>query len=857
MIGEAGLGKTRLLQTFIDAHPGVVRAAGRPGDAGVPFATLARLLRAVLALADTASEALVLPSRGEIARVLPEFDAGGARPAGEGQRLQLQRALRQLLAAQPKLTGLIVDDLHFADEASLEMLGALIDPGDAQAEDVPALRWALAYRPAEAGSPVQALHDGLVEQTRLAPLVLAPLDEAALAALVDSLGLPGVDGKALAPGLRRRTGGNPLFVLETLKQAWVERTLAQLADTKHLPRPVSVGRLIERRVAQLSPGALALARVASIAGVDFGIALAEHVLGVGAMQFADALNELEAAQVLRGTQFAHDLVHDAVHGSVPQAIARHTHGQVAMWLEQHGGEPARIAAHWEAAGTGARALPWLDQAAQAARRAFRAKDYIAFLERKSAIEANEGQREAAFATMMRAAEEYTNVHSEIDTALAYCDRLDALAATPAQRLDAKLQRANLLRQHVDCDASLRLAQSLMPELVRLGDPALLARCQIEIGSSLMTGHRPREALPYLEACSAWVEANGDDALKSELHGTLGVGYDNVGQLDDALPHHRLGFECAHRSGNVSNAAVACGNHACNRIDAGDIVEAERLLQQGQQIIAMYDDFGGGSGTLQLLRALCLSALGRYGPALAQAEAGLQSVRQYQEGHVPNAKLRTAQCWWHLGQWARVRQLLDAVAVEDTLNVSARVAHARLTWAWARAGLGDGAAVERAHAALATVLASIDPGERPDLELPLRIDLAQTLEPVAGLAELDAVRAAAERIGHLGTVLATRVRAAEAALAVDAGRAKREALEALALAEARQTTALLPAELWLHAARALQAAGDEAGAAAVLKRGAQWLDETATLHVPEPFRDGFLERNPVNRALRGLVARVRA
>ena len=42
---------------------------------------------------------------------------------------------------------------------------------------------------------------------------------------MDSLGLPGARGAALAAGLHQRTGGNPLFVLETLKQAWVEGQL--------------------------------------------------------------------------------------------------------------------------------------------------------------------------------------------------------------------------------------------------------------------------------------------------------------------------------------------------------------------------------------------------------------------------------------------------------------------------------------------------------------------------------------------------------------------------------------------------------------------------------------------------------
>ncbi|MDH4052415.1 MAG: AAA family ATPase, partial [Rubrivivax sp.] len=657
LIGEAGQGKTRLLQAFIEGQRGVVRAAGRPGDAGVPFATLARLLRAVLALGGESAPAaaLALPSRGEIARVLPELDGSGLRPAGEGQRLVLQRALRGLLASQPGLKGLVVDDLHFADEASLEMLGALIDGDDEDDDPTRGLQWALAYRPADAGSPVQALHDGLVEQARLASLALAPLGEAALAALVDSLGLPGVVGAALAPGLWRRTGGNPLFVLETLKQAWVERTLSALADARSLPRPVGIGRLIERRVAQLSPAALALARVASIAGEDFSIALAEHVLGATAMQFADALNELEAAQVLRGTQFAHDLVFDAVHDSVPQAIACHTHGQVAGWLEQYGGEPARIAAHWESARQAVRALPWLEQAALAARRALRAKDYIAFIERKSDIEVAAGRAEDAFVSLMRAAEEFTNVDSALDTALAYCDRLDALAATPHQALEARLQRANLLRQHVDIDAATAVVRAAMPQAARLQDPSLLMRCRLELGSCLMAGRSPAEALPHLEACVAWVAEHGDDELRSELHGSLGVGYDNLGRLDEALPHHSRAVELAYASGNLSNAAVACGNHACNRIDAGDLVEADRLLQRGQQIMLMYDQYGSNTGLLQMLRALCLCHLANYGQALAQAEAALSSVCQYQAGYEPNARLRVAHCWWHLGQWARLRQ----------------------------------------------------------------------------------------------------------------------------------------------------------------------------------------------------------
>lgn len=861
VIGEAGLGKTRLLQECAQAQAGLVHVSARPGDAGVPFASLARLLRAVTALAPS-PPALEDSTRREIARVLPEFDSAAPRVGGEGQRLVLQRAVKALLASQQNLTGLLVDDLHFADPASLDMLLTLIDAtgsSDGQREAgltaAPPLRWALAYRPAEAGSPLHGLHDALVEQVRLQPLALAPLDEAALAALVDSLRLPGVDGRTLAPGLRQRTGGNPLFVLETLKQAWVERTLHSLADAQQLPRPLSVGRLIQRRVGQLSPAALALARVASIAGLDFEIALAEQVLGVTAMQFADALNELEAAQVLRGDAFAHDLVFEAVQASVPATIAARTHGQVAAWLEARAGEPARVAEHWIAAQQGLRALPWLQLAADAARRALRAKEYVAFMERKSRIEEQADLAEAAFISLLAAAEEFVNVDLDAAVSSTHCDRLDRLASTPAQRAEALLQRGHLHQQRGEYERAEHLARAALNASVVLSDTALTVRCRRALSVACVMGNRFGEASQQLEACIAWVDQHSGDAERSEAHGDLAVMYDNLGRLEDALPHHRLAYDLSRRCGNLSNASTACSNYACNRLDAGQLAAAEQSLQQGQQLLAAYDGFGAHTGTLQVLRALCLCHLGRYADALVQAELGVASTLRYQPGRADNARVRLASCWWHLGQSARLGQQLDAVTVDAQSDLSVRVMHARLSSWHANARDASAASIEAARQALLATAASLG-DDRPDLRLPLAIDLAAGAEPELALRQLDAIRAEAERIGHWGVVLAAHIRAAGAATACDPHRARREALAALALADqGRQTTSSLPAELWLNAGRALAAAGDAAKSAEVLTQGRAWLQTTAREQVPEPFRDSFLHRNPVNRELLALAARL--
>lgn len=859
LIGEAGMGKTRLLQAFVDGREGFVHVAGRPGDAGVPFATLARVLREVLNTNDAGASAAALPSttRGAIARVLPEFDGGPVpRPYGEGQRLVLLRAVQTLLAAHAGIHTLLIDDLHFADAASIEMLGSLIDGIDTAGGGAPApRRWMLAYRPAEAGSALHALHDRLVEQVRLAPWTLAPLGLAALAELVDSLALPGVSGSALAPGLLKRTGGNPLFVLETLKQAWVERTLAQLADAQTLPRPLSVGRLIERRVAQLSPRALAVARVAAIAGVDHGIALAEHVLQAPAMVLADAIGELEAAQVMRDDAFAHDLVAETVHASVPASVAVHTHAQVASWLEQHGGEPARIARHWIDGRQDLRALPWLGQAAEIARTALRHRECTAFLETKSAIEAAAGRDAEAFVSLHAAAEEAISAGCGASAGVSYCDRLDRLAANPEQELIALLLRANLHGHLGHSETAIETGERALLLAEQAGDERRVMQAHLVLTDACSVGSRFADAVRHAQACIGWVDAHGSGYERALAHGSLALGLDNLGRGAEALPHHQRGLAIAIELRDVQQASVASVNLGRNRLFAGRIDEADDAFARGEQFLGGYEGAASHAPMLHMARSLTLCTLGRMAEGLAAAERALQAVHRVQPGHVGLAQVRLAAVWWQLGQWARLKRSLDAVPAEALSNAAVRVGRARLLWEYAKALGAPPAERDARQRELEGVLAGLAVGERPDLRLPLVLALADARDPGAALVAIDGVRVEATRIGYGNVVLASHQRAAEVACACDPRRARREALAALALQEqGLRTTALLPAEVWLHAGCALEAAGDRAHAGEVAALGRQWLMQ-AVQQMDEAFRDGFLQRNPANRDLLALAVRL--
>src|SRR5262249_11267602 len=124
---------------------------------------------------------------------------------------------------------------------------------------------------------------------------------------------------------------------------------------------------------------------AAIAGSDFEPELAAHVLQTNELALADAWTELEAAQVLKGAAFAHDLVYESTLRSVPTPIAQQTHRRIAQFLEPRGSEPARVAAHCTAAGEADRAVPPFKAAAVRAEAAARFGEARSLIARAIAI----------------------------------------------------------------------------------------------------------------------------------------------------------------------------------------------------------------------------------------------------------------------------------------------------------------------------------------------------------------------------------------------------------------------------------------------------------------------------------------
>ncbi len=829
--GEAGMGKSRLLQALASDAPALVLAAGRPGDALVPYASMARLLHAVVSRLPAPLPAAM---RRRLAPLLPALDPD-AGMRGKAHGTPMLGPVQELLArAREHVDGLVLDDVHFADGASVELLQALLTAP----RQTPSFRWCLGLRPPEPLSRQQALLGALASAGPLTRVGLAALDVAQMAELIDSLHLHGVHGAALATSLRQRSGGNPLFALETLKLAWADGALATQAE---LPRSTSLAQLIGQQLARLSAPALMLARLAAVAGVDFKLTLAEQLTQQNALQLADAWHELETQQVLVGDEFAHDLIFEAVLAGVPAVIARHLHAKLAEHLEAAQGEPARVAAHWEAAGQRERALPSLRLAAERAHAALREHERIDFLLRAADIAQASGDTDAAFDSVARAIDSHMNT---IRQASGYplLDRLDALAHSPVQRAQAMGRRAWYCIQIADEAGALRYGHEALLLASPLGDGALTAVIRQRLATTLAQAGRFDDALPHFEALLPGVDQLLGAEQASEFHGNFAAVLDNLGQPEKAAEHRHISIAAARQTGNPAQQVSELANHAVSRLNVGDVAQAHGALVQARQVIAAYDMQGSTVGFVAVLRMQCARAIGAYGEALAAASEAHAELSQSNPARLPVVQMHLAHCWLDLGQHARASQALAAALAPGALASHFAARHAVLAAKLARR-LG-----QDTRALLAQARAQVPSHGWPEVAFIVDTEAALDMPLAQALAQLDAVQTRAQALGLRGSVLAAWVRRAQLLAAADQPRGAVAAGEALALAEHVAPTLMYGGEVWLHAAHALRVAGAGAQSETVLAGARQWLAARCEHDVPTDFRESFLQRNPVNLAL---------
>jgi predicted ATPase len=300
--GEPGIGKTSLVTRFLgDLDAGARVLYGTCDDLSIP-----RPLGPIRDLVGNVSPALV------------EALSAGAAPH------EIQALLIAELERPPQPTVLVLEDVHWADDAtfdSITVLGRRIGA-------VPALL-VLTFRRGEA-PPGHRLYAtlGAIRADDLVVLELAPLSETAVASIAG-------DG---SHAVYAATGGNPFYVSELLAY----RTAAEL--------PPSVANAVLGRASRLDDDARRLVELVSVVPTRVATSLLDAVMP----EWAVAAEEPERRQLLevdpRSVRFRHELARNAIRSSVPIAARRRLHGEILQALLAATADPAEIVHHAEAAG---------------------------------------------------------------------------------------------------------------------------------------------------------------------------------------------------------------------------------------------------------------------------------------------------------------------------------------------------------------------------------------------------------------------------------------------------------------------------------------------------------------------------
>lgn len=401
--GEAGIGKTRLAEEFLDwgSHQGCTIGKTRcyAAEGQLAYAPVTELLRADAFRRGLSNLDPVWLY--ELARLMPELleqrqDVVKPEPiAGDWQRKHLFEALARAVDTVNEPRLLLFDDLQWCDRGTLEWLHYLLHTregsrllivGVARSEEVNDVH------------PLLPLLLDLRQREQLTEIELGPLGGSDTRVLAEQLAGKRINAQE-SQRLFLQSEGNPLFVVEIIRAELsqnpegealelVEGTFSDLGAVSSLhPRsrsrgnlPAKVYAVIQTRLGQLSPSARELARLAATIGRAFSIEILSLASELDEEALVRGLDELWRRRIVReqesiGYDFSHDLIREVAYTETSAAWRRLLHRRVATALEQLYSAnldevSSQIATHYERAGSAATAIRFYLRAANVAKRTY-------------------------------------------------------------------------------------------------------------------------------------------------------------------------------------------------------------------------------------------------------------------------------------------------------------------------------------------------------------------------------------------------------------------------------------------------------------------------------------------------------
>ncbi|MDB4905390.1 MAG: diguanylate cyclase [Gemmatimonadetes bacterium] len=636
VLGELGFGTAALIRQLepeIRLRGGsLVTGHARESDVRAPYGVWAEVLNALRRLPDP-------PQRSwrELQHLVPALVLDGAtveERTGSKYRLLEEVSDYIRLVAEGRPLVLVLDDMHWADDVSWDMLEHLIRQLDGERV---LLCLTLRTDPAfvESAERLQALVRGdLVQELRLSRLTRDEVKRWLEAVLHHQM-----VGRELLAFLYRHTEGNPFFVAQLLRTLIEEGALWQGVDqwewtpVSELRFPPGLTALLARRLGRLSSSTQAVLTAAAVVGRAFDVGLVVQSGAGSEPAVRLALSEGIAAGVLHtaaerrgGTyRFAHEAMASVLLGTTPPEQRRQLHERVAQVLERRGSiDATEVAMHWD------RALRAPDAYRSALRAAIHAESVYAHSIASALLQVavrNAGSPAELAETRVRLAQiaealgRYDEAEELCDLAIEWFagqgDQRRALTlrrmrerarkelGQPApitlealQALDVEAARIGLDTERVailtllsqtygrlgDPASAERIATETVAMAERIGDPSLLAEALNRLAITLENEAPARARENYQRALQIF-QAAGDVRGQARCWNNLGIVGQTEMRVDEAREALTTAIALARAAGMPDLWGTAALNLGVMANKAGDYDRARELFGEALALFA--------------------------------------------------------------------------------------------------------------------------------------------------------------------------------------------------------------------------------------------------------------------------------
>ncbi len=622
--GETGIGKTRLAEELVarvGAGGGVAATArGLEGESELAFGCAIELVRSALREGDAG--AVGSAAAAETARLVPEL---GTPPTatldGPGAQARFLDGVARVLAeatsgAAPGL--LVVDDAHWADASSLEVLAFLVR----RLRDRPVLvlmTWRTEETPADHPARrilADASRDGLADV-----IALERLDRDDVAELAAAAGA----SPELSERLFEETQGLPFFVVEYLDSQ---------ADGSALPP--GVRGLLEARVTGVGEVAAQVVAAAAVLGRPSDPDLIRAVSGRSDEETVTALEELTRRGVLAENSagelaFRHEQARRVAYELTSAGRRRLLHGRAADALDPR--NPGAIAAHLRLAGRD-------DEAAAAYRKAGeQARDLYANAEALAAFREALALGDGDPASLHEAIGDLETLAGEYGRALDSYEAAAALAG-PA-RLGAVEHRIGLLHER---RGEWELAEHSFEDALRSDPPpALAARIVADRSLNAHRRRRDDEAGSFAQEALALAEQAEDSRALAQTHNILGVLASGRGDHAEARAQLEQSLALATADDDPVARAAALNNLALALRAEGKLDRALELTEEALALCVAVGD-RHREAALENNAADLLQALGRPEEAMERLKSAVATFAEIGEDAAAEPEI------WKLVEW---------------------------------------------------------------------------------------------------------------------------------------------------------------------------------------------------------------